>query len=59
MQGVIGRYVDESIARWVTGEWAVTDEQFAAFEAELETLGLQSFMAFWQRVLDAMPEGAI
>ncbi|NLD35159.1 MAG: extracellular solute-binding protein [Clostridiales bacterium] len=59
LQGVIGRYVDESIARWVTGEWAVTDEQFAAFEAELETLGLQSFMAFWQRVLDAMPEGAI
>lgn len=59
LQAAIGRYVDESLASWVTGEWALSDEQFATFERELETLGIKSFMAFWQQVLDAVPEGAI
>ena len=53
LQAKIGRYVDESILHWVTGEEPITDESFAAFESTLNEMGLQEFMAFWQDVLDA------
>lgn len=52
LQAAIGRLVDESIARWVTGETPITDESFAAFEKELNTYDLPAFMAFWQNILD-------
>lgn len=59
LQRAIGRYVDESIARFILGEWPTTDEQFALFEAELDQLGLPSFIGFWQKVLDNMKEADI
>lgn len=58
LQAAIGRYVDESIGRWTIGEWALTEEQFAAFEAELDHLGIKQFMAFWQGMLDQRQEVA-
>ena len=56
MQKALGRYVDESIARFVTGEWETSDERFALFETELQSLGLEPFLSFWQAVLDDIPE---
>ena len=52
LQSAIGRLVDESIARWVIGETEISDETFAAFEAQLRDAGLDHFMNFWQQVLD-------
>ena len=51
MQDKIGRYVDESIARWVIGEWNIDDESFKEFESGLRERQLESFMAFWQQLL--------
>ena len=56
LQNGIGRYVDESIARWVLGEWELSDGQFAQFGQELERLGLGAFMAFWQETLEQVRE---
>ena len=56
LQSGIGRYVDESIARWVLGEWELSDAQFTQFGQELERLGLGTFMALWQDVLDQSKE---
>jgi len=56
LQAAIGRYVDESIARWTIGEWELTDEQFAEFSQQLAALGLQEFMTFWQEKLDQHAE---
>ena len=56
LQAAIGRYVDESIARWTIGEWELTDEQFAEFSQRLADLGLQEFMTFWQEKLDQHAE---
>ena len=52
MQDEIGRYVDESIARWVIGEWEVDDDSFKEFESGLKDRQLESFMEFWQQLLD-------
>ena len=57
LQKAIGRYVDESIARWVLGEWTVDDASFKSFELELDRLGLQEFMLIWQGLLDVNQEG--
>lgn len=56
LQAALGRYVDESIARFVLGEWEISDEQFSEFESEIETLGLDQFLLFWQDVLDSSME---
>ncbi|MHC1785879.1 MAG: hypothetical protein AB9880_02275 [Christensenellales bacterium] len=58
LQNAIGRYLDESLARWIMGEWPLTDEQFTAFYEELDRLGLPRFMAFWQGVLDQQEEAS-
>ena len=52
LQSALGRLVDESIARWVTGEIPISDETFADFERQLRDAGLDEFMALWQDVLD-------
>ena len=52
LQSSIARYVDESIARFVLGEWQITDGQLEEFQNELEALGLNEFFAFWQNVYD-------
>lgn len=57
LQNAIGRFVDESIARWVIGEWETSDDVFKRFEQELYDRGLSEFMAFWQDVLDQCAEG--
>ncbi len=56
LQSAIGRYVDESIARFVLGEWELSDERFEAFESTLKELGLERFMAFWQDILSHTAE---
>ena len=52
LQAEIGYYVDIQLARWVLGEEEITDESFSQFEKHLNELGLDSFLAFWQDVLD-------
>lgn len=52
LQAALGRYVDEAIARFVLGEWATDDAQFAAFREELYSLGLSQFLALWQGMYD-------
>ena len=52
LQSAIGRLVDESIGRWVTGETEISDASFAAFEQALNDAGLPAFMDFWQTVLN-------
>ncbi len=52
LQAALGRYVDESIARFVLGEWELSDARHEAFEAELQALGLPDFLAFWQKIYD-------
>ena len=52
LQAVIGRHVDEGIARFLLGERALTQEEITEFKAELEALGLPAFMAFWQEILE-------
>ncbi len=56
LQAAIGRYVDESIARWTIGEWPLTDARFDVFEKELADLGLEHFLAIWQGLLDQQQE---
>ena len=56
LQKALGRYVDESIARFVLGELEVSDEQFSAFEEGLNALGLEKFLSIWQDVLDNTAE---
>lgn len=52
LQKAIGRYVDESIGRFVTGEWPVNDESMAEFAETLESLGVGQFLALWQQIYD-------
>ena len=52
LQMKIGRLVDESIGRWITGETLIDNESFSNFEKELKEAGLEDFMAFWQNILD-------
>lgn len=47
----IGCFVDQSIARFVIGEWGTTDAQFEAFDQRLKQLDTRAFTAFWQDVL--------
>lgn len=52
LQSALGRYLDESIARFVLGEWQTGTEQFAEFISKLESLGAQEFVAIWQAIYD-------
>ncbi len=52
MQMEIGRFVDESLARFVLGETPLTDKSWQDYLLKLEELGLSSFVAFWQQALD-------
>jgi putative aldouronate transport system substrate-binding protein len=51
MQMEIGRFVDESLARFVIGETPLTDESWQNYLSKLDTMGLTSFTAFWQQSL--------
>ncbi len=52
LQAQLGLYVDESIARFVLGEWQVTPEQLAAFRERLNELGVEQFLGIWQQIYD-------
>ncbi len=50
LQHQIGKFVDESIARFVLGEWPLTTEQFQAFKDELNTLGVQELISSFEEI---------
>lgn len=52
LQSAIGRFVDEGIARFVVGEWEVSDRAFEQFRAQLDEMGIPQFLAFWQAALE-------
>jgi len=52
LQAQLGLYVDESIARFVLGEWQVTPEQLTAFQERLNELGVEQFLGIWQQIYD-------
>ncbi len=52
LQMEIGRFVDESLARFVIGETPLTDESWQNYLSQLDALGLTSFMDFWRQALD-------
>ncbi len=52
LQAKLGRYVDESIARFVLGEWESDEARFNDFRKELDELGLEEFLAIWQSIYD-------
>jgi putative aldouronate transport system substrate-binding protein len=52
LQAAIAEHVDVSIARIILGEREITEPELAAFRQELEALGLERFMAFWQTIYD-------
>lgn len=54
LQEQLGYYVDMQIARWVLGEEEISDESFDAFNAKLQELGVNDFLAFWQDILNRM-----
>ncbi len=53
LQSEIGRYVDESIARFVLGEVPLNDETWQTYKEMLDEMGLKGFVDFWQDVLNA------
>ncbi|MCE5343216.1 MAG: extracellular solute-binding protein [Eubacteriales bacterium] len=54
LQKMLGIYVDESLARFVLGEWDVNDASAqAAYREGLTQNGLDAFLAFWQGIADA------
>lgn len=51
LQSALGLYVDESMARFVIGEWDVTDEAaIETYRQGLRERGLDDFLAFWQGI---------
>ena len=52
LQMEIGRFVDESLARFVIGEIPLTDESWQDYLSQLDALGLTTFVDFWRQVLD-------
>ena len=54
-QKALGRYVDESLARFVTGEWDVNDPAaISAYQSGLAAQGKDAFVAFWQEIADTL-----
>ena len=52
LQNSIGLETSLQASRWVLGEDEMDDAAVAAFREKLKTLGLDEFMAFWQKALD-------
>ena len=52
LQNRIGMAVDLQASRWVLGEDEPDDSSVKSFREELERLGLDEFMQFWQQILD-------
>lgn len=56
LQNELGRYVDESVARFVIGETDWNEETLAAFRMELDEKGAQDMIDFWQSVADRLQQ---
>lgn len=56
MQMEIGRFVDESLARFVIGETPLTDESWQNYLSQLDGMGLTSFISFWQQALNGQAQ---
>ena len=55
LQQALGRYVDESLARFVLGEWDIhAQTAVAAYREGLAARGMDTFLAFWQTVADGL-----
>ncbi len=55
LQAALGRYVDESLAKFVLGEWdAHSDEAIASYREGLTQNGRDALLAFWQGIADQM-----
>ncbi len=52
LQMALGTFVDESLARFVTGETPLDDASWQEYLSNLDQMGLPDFTAFWQQVLD-------
>lgn len=52
LQKEIATYVDESLARFVTGEWELDQESWQKYIQEFETLNLNDFISFWQNIYE-------
>ena len=50
LQMELGKYVDETLARWVLGEQEINEQTRADFLAGLEERGVQEMIAFWQEI---------
>lgn len=54
LQQALGRYVDESLARFVTGEWDIrSDKAIEAYRTGLTEHGEAALVEFWQEIADA------
>lgn len=53
LQNQIGLETDLQASRWVLGEDEMDEAAVAAFRDKLNSLGLESFMQFWQQILDS------
>ena len=51
-QNELGKYVDECMARFVLGQWPLTDEQLAEFRQGLAERGVDAFVAEWQQIYE-------
>lgn len=52
IQMEIATYVDESLARFVTGEWPLDDEHWQAYVSGFEDMGVAAFVEFWQGIYE-------
>jgi len=53
LQLALGKYIDESIARFATGELDIhSQEDIQTFYNTLDELGVQEFITFWQDIYD-------
>lgn len=56
IQNVLGRYVDEMIARFVIGEVELNDKTSAEFLDGLKQRGMDDMVAFWQQIADRIQD---
>lgn len=54
LQKELATYVDESLARFVTGEWVLTREQWKHYLDGLDQHRVEEFIGFWQKVFEEM-----
>lgn len=52
LQSDLGKYIDESLVRFITGEWPLDDAHLQMFREELKILGATQFIAAWQNILN-------